>query len=96
MPSAWSSSSIERSVGAAIAQIASAFGGKIRLAAIANRTEPHSAARDAAEYLRSGRFGDVFDPNTGAVQARVQLATEAEVDRFAALWADLAARRRAA
>jgi malonate-semialdehyde dehydrogenase (acetylating)/methylmalonate-semialdehyde dehydrogenase len=29
----------------------------------------------------SGRFGDVFDPNTGAVQARVQLATEAEVDR---------------
>src|SRR5918998_4012826 len=29
----------------------------------------------------SGRFGDVFDPNTGDVQARVQLATEEEVDR---------------
>ncbi|KAK0350215.1 hypothetical protein LTR94_029925, partial [Friedmanniomyces endolithicus] len=29
----------------------------------------------------SGRFGDVFDPNTGEVQARVQLATTAEVDR---------------
>jgi malonate-semialdehyde dehydrogenase (acetylating) / methylmalonate-semialdehyde dehydrogenase len=29
----------------------------------------------------SGRFGDVFDPNTGDVQARVQLATEQEVDR---------------
>ena len=28
----------------------------------------------------SGRFGDVFDPNTGRVQARVQLATTAEVD----------------
>ena len=29
----------------------------------------------------SGRFGDVFNPNTGEVQARVQLATEAEMDR---------------
>ena len=29
----------------------------------------------------SGRFGDVFDPNTGVVQARVQLATVSEVDR---------------
>jgi len=29
----------------------------------------------------SGRFGDVMDPNTGEVQARVQLATEAEVDK---------------
>jgi len=28
----------------------------------------------------SGRFGDVFNPNTGEVQARVQLATEAELD----------------
>ncbi|MGR4863478.1 CoA-acylating methylmalonate-semialdehyde dehydrogenase [Caulobacter sp. LARHSG274] len=28
----------------------------------------------------SGRFGDVFNPNTGQVQARVQLATEAELD----------------
>jgi malonate-semialdehyde dehydrogenase (acetylating)/methylmalonate-semialdehyde dehydrogenase len=29
----------------------------------------------------SGRFGDVMDPNTGQVQARVQLATAGEVDR---------------
>jgi malonate-semialdehyde dehydrogenase (acetylating)/methylmalonate-semialdehyde dehydrogenase len=29
----------------------------------------------------SGRFGDVFNPNTGEVQARVQLATAGEVDR---------------
>ena len=29
----------------------------------------------------SGRFSDVFNPNTGEVQARVQLATEGEVDR---------------
>ena len=29
----------------------------------------------------SGRFGDVFNPNTGEVQARVQLATVSEVDR---------------
>jgi malonate-semialdehyde dehydrogenase (acetylating)/methylmalonate-semialdehyde dehydrogenase len=28
---------------------------------------------------QSGRFDDVFDPNTGAVQARVPLASEAEV-----------------
>jgi len=30
---------------------------------------------------QSGRFGDVFNPNTGEVQARVQLATAAELDR---------------
>ncbi|MBX3476063.1 MAG: CoA-acylating methylmalonate-semialdehyde dehydrogenase [Brevundimonas sp.] len=29
----------------------------------------------------SGRYSDVFDPNTGGVQARVQLATAGEVDR---------------
>ncbi len=28
----------------------------------------------------SGRFGDIFDPNTGEVQAQVQFATQAEVD----------------
>ncbi len=28
----------------------------------------------------SGRFGDVYDPNTGLVQARVALATAAEID----------------
>ncbi|HEY0918605.1 CoA-acylating methylmalonate-semialdehyde dehydrogenase [Devosia sp.] len=30
---------------------------------------------------QSGRFGDVFNPNTGEVQARVALATEAELDK---------------
>jgi len=29
----------------------------------------------------SGRWGDVFNPNTGVVAARVQLATEAEMDQ---------------
>lgn len=29
----------------------------------------------------SSRFGDVFNPNTGEVQARVQFATDAEVDK---------------
>ncbi len=29
----------------------------------------------------SGRFSDVFNPNTGEVQARVQLASAAEMDR---------------
>ena len=29
----------------------------------------------------SGRFGDVYDPNTGEVQARVALASEAESTR---------------
>ena len=37
---------------------------------------------DGASFTgASGRFGDVFNPNTGEVQARVQLATEGEVDR---------------
>lgn len=30
---------------------------------------------------RSGRFGDIYNPNTGEVQARVQLATEAELGK---------------
>ncbi len=43
-------------------------------------------ARDLSHFIggkpvsgQSGRFDDVFDPNTGAVQARVSLASEAEV-----------------
>ena len=32
----------------------------------------------------SGRFGDVFDPNTGEVQAKVPLATTAEVESVVA------------
>ncbi len=39
----------------------------------------------------SGRFGDVFNPNTGEIQARVQLATPAELD--AAVQAAVAAQR---
>ncbi|MDG2523461.1 CoA-acylating methylmalonate-semialdehyde dehydrogenase [Caulobacter segnis] len=39
----------------------------------------------------SGRFGDVFSPNTGEIQARVQLATPAELD--AAVQAAVAAQR---
>ena len=37
---------------------------------------------DGAEMVgASGRFGDIYDPNSGEVQARVQLATAPEVDR---------------
>jgi malonate-semialdehyde dehydrogenase (acetylating)/methylmalonate-semialdehyde dehydrogenase len=43
--------------------------------------------RDVQHYIdgksfagQSGRFGDIFNPNTGAVQARVQLATVDELD----------------
>ncbi|MBW3558828.1 MAG: CoA-acylating methylmalonate-semialdehyde dehydrogenase [Proteobacteria bacterium] len=50
----------------------------------------------------SGRFGEVFDPNTGSVQARVQLATEQEVDRAVqaaqsafATWREVNPQRRA-
>jgi malonate-semialdehyde dehydrogenase (acetylating) / methylmalonate-semialdehyde dehydrogenase len=39
----------------------------------------------------SGRFGDVFNPNTGEIQARVQLATPAELDK--AVQAAVAAQR---
>ena len=34
----------------------------------------------AAQPGVSGRFGEVFDPNTGEVQAKVALAAAAEVD----------------
>jgi malonate-semialdehyde dehydrogenase (acetylating)/methylmalonate-semialdehyde dehydrogenase len=50
----------------------------------------------------SGRFGDVFDPNTGEVQARVDLASAAELDaaaqvaaRAQAGWATVNPQRRA-
>jgi len=50
----------------------------------------------------SGRFGDVFNPNTGEVQARAALASEAEVDkavasalRAQATWALVNPQRRA-
>ncbi len=50
----------------------------------------------------SGRFGDVYDPNTGKVQARVALATPEEVDNAVQLamkaqtgWAAMNPQRRA-
>ncbi len=41
----------------------------------------HHFINGASAPGSSGRFAEVFDPNTGAVQARVQLASEGEVDR---------------
>ncbi|MEJ2815963.1 MULTISPECIES: CoA-acylating methylmalonate-semialdehyde dehydrogenase [unclassified Caulobacter] len=43
------------------------------------RSIPHFVGGRAVEGA-SGRFGDVFDPNTGQVQARVALATKGELD----------------
>ncbi len=50
-------------------------------------TSTSAAARDVGMFVNgrrepgaSGRWGDVFDPNTGAVQARVPLADAGEVD----------------
>jgi malonate-semialdehyde dehydrogenase (acetylating)/methylmalonate-semialdehyde dehydrogenase len=40
---------------------------------------------DGASFAgSSGRYGEVFNPNTGEVQARVQFATEAEVEKAVA------------
>ena len=58
---------------------------------------------DGAAFAgHSGRFHEVFDPNTGDVQARVQLATAAEVDRVVqsaqtafATWSQVNPQRRA-
>ncbi|MDB5422811.1 MAG: mmsA1, partial [Phenylobacterium sp.] len=56
----------------------------------------------AAVAGTSGRYGDVFNPNTGEVQARVALATAAEVDAAVAsavraqqVWALVNPQRRA-
>jgi len=43
------------------------------------RTISHFVNGQALEGT-SGRFGDVFNPNTGEIQARVALATDAELD----------------
>jgi malonate-semialdehyde dehydrogenase (acetylating)/methylmalonate-semialdehyde dehydrogenase len=68
---------------------------------MAAREIPHLIAGKPVAGL-SGRFGDVFDPNTGAVQARVPLADAREVDlavRVAAAafpaWAAVNPQRRA-
>jgi malonate-semialdehyde dehydrogenase (acetylating)/methylmalonate-semialdehyde dehydrogenase len=64
--------------------------------------------RDIAHYIsggaggNAGRFGDVFDPNNGEVQARVPLGGKAELDRAVAAakaaqpaWAAVNPQRRA-
>nr|WP_040510011.1 CoA-acylating methylmalonate-semialdehyde dehydrogenase [Gordonia soli] len=43
------------------------------------RSIPHYLAGETVT-AETGRFADVFDPNTGAVQAKVPLASAAEVD----------------
>jgi len=43
------------------------------------RTISHFVNGQALDGV-SGRFGDVFNPNTGEIQARVALATDAELD----------------
>ncbi|MFC3710962.1 CoA-acylating methylmalonate-semialdehyde dehydrogenase [Sphingoaurantiacus capsulatus] len=48
------------------------------------RTIHHFISGSAVESA-SGRFGDVFDPNTGQVQARVGLGTVEELDRAVAV-----------
>jgi malonate-semialdehyde dehydrogenase (acetylating)/methylmalonate-semialdehyde dehydrogenase len=40
----------------------------------------HHFVNGQALIGKSGRFGDVYNPNTGEVQARVQFATDAEMD----------------
>ena len=42
--------------------------------------EIHHFINGSSHAGTSGRFGDVFNPSTGAVQARVQLATPEELD----------------
>ena len=64
--------------------------------------EIHHYLNGKAAPGQSGRFGDVYDPNTGQVQARVALATAAEIDaavqaaaRAQAGWAQMNPQRRA-
>ena len=62
----------------------------------------HHFVNGQALVGRSGRFGDIFDPNTGEVQARVALATAGDVDtavqaaaRAQTSWAQVNPQRRA-
>ena len=62
----------------------------------------NGAAQAGAPEADGGRFGDIFDPNTGRVQARVALAGKAEVDAVVAValaaqpaWAAVNPQRRA-
>jgi len=65
------------------------------------RSIPHFVGGRAVEGT-SGRFGDVFDPNTGKVQAKVALASASELDAAVAnakaaqpAWAAVNPQRRA-
>ena len=55
---------------------------------VAEQTTSREAVREITHWINgapvpgeSGRSSDVFNPSTGKVQARVSIATEAEVDR---------------
>ncbi len=48
------------------------------------RTVPHYIAGKTVEG-QSGRFGDIYNPSTGEVQAQVQLATQDELSEAVAV-----------
>ena len=48
------------------------------------RTVPHYISGKTVEG-QSGRFGDIFNPSTGEVQAQVQLATQDELSEAVAV-----------
>ena len=47
------------------------------------RTVPHYISGKTVEG-QSGRFGDIYNPSTGEVQAQVQLATQDELSEAVA------------
>src|SRR5205807_8604464 len=60
----------------------------IRAADIIEKNNTEDVMREIGHFIggkavkgSSGRFGDVFDPNTGEVQAKVALASRAEVEQ---------------
>ena len=66
------------------------------------RTIDHLIAGPAGSAVGAGRMADVFDPNTGSIQARVPLGTAADLDRAVAAaqaaqpdWAAVNPQRRA-
>ena len=48
------------------------------------RTVPHYISGKTVEG-QSGRFGDIYNPSTGEVQAQVQLATQDELSEAVAV-----------
>src|SRR5258706_84142 len=55
-----------------------------RGAALAKARDPHPFVGGKPVKGESGRFGDVFNPTSGALAARVPLASKAEVERVIA------------